>query len=86
MFNQINLYKNIKFLLKLRKIYNQLKGGQMEWLKGVKVYILCGGAILTAVGAYAGGEIDVTQLISAIWAALTGIAMRAGIAKGASPK
>jgi hypothetical protein len=55
----------------------------MEFLQGYKTYIVCAGAIATAVGAYANKSIDLTTLVQSIFAALGGITLRAGIAKGA---
>jgi len=51
-------------------------------LSGYRTYIVCAGAILTAIGAYASKSIDLTTLIQSIFAALAGITLRAGIAKG----
>lgn len=53
----------------------------IEWLKGKKAYLLLASAVLGAIGAYLGGEITLVQMASAIWAAITGMAFRAGIAK-----
>lgn len=60
----------------------------MEWftnliekLKGSKAYILLASAILAAIAAYLGDEITFVQMVSAIWAAITGMAFRAGISK-----
>lgn len=60
----------------------------MEWftnfiekLKGSKAYILLASAILAAVAAYLGDEITLFEMVSTIWAALTGMAFRAGISK-----
>ena len=60
----------------------------MEWftnfiekLKGKKAYVLLASAILAAIAAYLGDEITFVQMVSAIWAALTGMSFRAGITK-----
>ena len=56
-------------------------GNIKTFLEGKKTYILALGAIVTALGAYASGSIDTVTLIQSIWAALTGITLRAGVAK-----
>ena len=53
----------------------------VETLRGKKAYLLLASAILGAVGAYLGNEITFVQMASAIWAAITGMAFRAGITK-----
>lgn len=60
----------------------------MEWftnfiekLKGKKAYLLLASAILGAIGAYLGDEMTFVQMVAAIWAAITGMAFRAGITK-----
>lgn len=60
----------------------------MEWftkfvekLKGSKAYILLASAILAAIAAYLGDEITLFEMVSTIWAAITGMAFRAGISK-----
>ena len=53
----------------------------IEWFKGKKAYLLLASAILAAIGAYLGAEITFAQMVSAIWAAITGMAFRAGITK-----
>ncbi len=52
-----------------------------DWLQGYKTYIVAAGAILTALGAYLNGSISLSDLVSAIFAALTAMTLRAGIAK-----
>ena len=52
------------------------------WLSGYKTYIALTGVIVTAVAAWAGDEITTVGLIEAILAALAGMALRAGIARG----
>ena len=54
----------------------------LEWLKGKKTYIICAAGILTALGAYLSGSISLTELISAIYAAFTGMSLRAAVTKG----
>lgn len=51
------------------------------WLAGKKTYIVAATAIITAIGSYAYGGIDIKELIEAIFAAITAMTMRAGIAK-----
>jgi len=50
-----------------------------KWLRGRKTYLVGITAILAAVGGYAGGEIDVVGLVTAILAAAGGMSLRAGI-------
>jgi len=58
----------------------------MNFLQGWKTYIVAAGAILTALGAYLNGSIDLTQLITAIFAAVSAMTIRAAVAKGPSVK
>ncbi len=53
----------------------------MEWLKGKKTYIVAAAAILTAFGTYLGDGMSIGELITAIYAALATITLRAGVAK-----
>ncbi len=53
----------------------------IEWLKGKKSYIVCVLGILTAIVAYLNGAITMTQAIEAIWTAIAGITIRAGVTK-----
>ena len=53
----------------------------LEFLKGKKAYIVSLAAILTAVGAYLDGSLDLVGLIAAIFGALGLTTLRAGIAK-----
>ena len=54
---------------------------KMEWLKGKKTYIVAAAAILTAFGTYLGDGMSIGELITAIYAALATITLRAGVAK-----
>lgn len=54
-------------------------GNFIAGLQGWKVYILGAGAILTAVGAYIGGALDLKGLLEAVWAALIAMSIRHGI-------
>ena len=56
----------------------------LNWLKYKKTYIVCAAAILTAIGTYLGGGMDLGQLVTAIFAAITAMTMRAGITKSGS--
>jgi hypothetical protein len=56
----------------------------MNFLKGYKTYIIAAGAILTALGAYLSDSISLTDLVMAIFAALTAMGMRAGINNAAA--
>lgn len=53
----------------------------MNFLSGYKTYIVAIAGILTALGAYASGEMSLGNLVEAIYAGLTAMALRAGIAK-----
>lgn len=53
-----------------------------EWLAGKKTYIVCIGAIVAAVSAFAGGELDTAGMVEAIFAAIMAATLRAGIGKG----
>ena len=50
-------------------------------LAGFKTYIVAGAAIATALVAWSGDSISTTQLIEAIFAAITAMTIRAGVAK-----
>ena len=52
-----------------------------EWLKGKKTYLICVGAVIAAVVAWSGGEIDLIHMIEALVAAIGGITLRAGVEK-----
>ena len=51
----------------------------MEALKGKKTYFTAGAAVLTALGAYFTGEVDLTVTIQAVFAALMCIFLRQGV-------
>lgn len=53
----------------------------IEWLKGKKTYLICASAILTAVIAYLSDSITIGELVTAIYAAITGMSLRGGISK-----
>ncbi len=53
----------------------------MEFLKGKKTYVLGLLGVVWAVYGWAMGFIDVNVAQGVIWASLTSMAMRAGIAK-----
>lgn len=48
-------------------------------LNGWKTYFLGGGAILTAIGSYLSGVIDLKTAVEAVWAALGLMTLRHGI-------
>jgi ABC-type phosphate/phosphonate transport system substrate-binding protein len=50
-----------------------------DFLKGKKTYIMAGIGLATALVAWADGQIDVTALACAIWAAVQTCFIRAGI-------
>lgn len=54
-------------------------GNILSSLNGWKVYILAVGGILTAIGGYMGGSIDLKTLLDTIWAALLAMGLRHGI-------
>lgn len=54
----------------------------MAWLSklsGYKTYIISVGAIITAIGSYFSGSLDLKGMIEAIWAAVTAMTIRHGI-------
>ena len=53
----------------------------MDWLKGKKTYVVAAAAILTAVGTFLGDGMSIGDLVTAIFAAITTMTLRAGIAK-----
>ena len=61
----------------------------MEALKGKKTYFTAGAAVLTALGAYFAGDVDLTVTIQAVFAALMVVFLRQGVTseakKGAEP-
>jgi hypothetical protein len=61
----------------------------MEALKGKKTYFTAGAAVLTALGAYFAGEVDLSLTIQAVFAALMVVFLRQGVTseakKGAEP-
>ena len=61
----------------------------MKALSGKKTYFTAGAAVLTALGAFFAGEVDLQTTISAVFAAAMAIFLRKGItseaAKTAAP-
>jgi len=55
------------------------------WLQGKKTYIVCASAILTALIAYLNKSISLTEFIAAVYAAVTGVTLKAGQARGKGP-
>ena len=51
----------------------------MEALKGKKTYFTAGAAVLTALGAYFAGEVDLSLTIQACFAALMVVFLRQGV-------
>ena len=51
----------------------------MKALSGKKTYFTAGAAVLTALGAYFAGEVDLQTTISALFASLMAICLRKGI-------
>lgn len=53
----------------------------LEWLKGKKTYIVGISAIVAALASYATGNIESSEMIKLIVAAILAMTMRAGITK-----
>jgi hypothetical protein len=51
------------------------------WLQGKKTYFVAASAILTAFVAYLNNSISLTDFVSAAFAAITSMTLRAAIAK-----
>jgi|TARA_R110000824_G_scaffold116764_4_gene268416 hypothetical protein len=51
----------------------------MEALKGKKTYFTAGAAVLTALGAYFAGEVDLSVTIQACFGALMVVFLRQGV-------
>ncbi|MAG28041.1 hypothetical protein CMI47_21145 [Candidatus Pacearchaeota archaeon] len=51
----------------------------MEALKGKKTYFTAGAAVLTALGGYFAGEVDLVVTIQAVFAALMVVFLRQGV-------
>jgi len=60
-------------------------GKLRDWLRGRKAYLTAAIGLLGAVVAWADGSIDTMGLLTAVWVAVQACAIRAGIAKAASP-
>ena len=56
----------------------------MKALSGKKTYFTAGAAVLTALGAYFAGEVDLQTTISAVFAAAMAIFLRKGITSEAA--
>ncbi len=54
-------------------------GAILSKINGWKTYIIGVGAILTAIGAYMNGSLDVKSALEAVWAAVMGMSIRHGI-------
>jgi|TARA_R110000751_G_scaffold299817_2_gene411274 hypothetical protein len=55
----------------------------MEALKGKKTYFTAGAAVLTALGAYFTGEVDLSAAIQSCFAALMVVFLRQGVSSEA---
>ena len=53
----------------------------IEWLKGKKTYFVAVAAVATALGGFVAGEVSLTQLVEAIFAAVAVMTLRAGVTK-----
>lgn len=51
----------------------------MNALKGKKTYFTAAAAVITALGAYFAGEVDLTTTISAVFATLMAVFLRQGV-------
>ena len=51
----------------------------MEALKGKKTYFTAGAAVLTALGAYFSGEVNLVVMIQTVFAALMVVFLRHGV-------
>ena len=56
----------------------------MEALKGKKTYFTAGAAVLTALGAYFAGEVDLSVTIQACFGALMVVFLRQGVTSEAT--
>ena len=52
-----------------------------QWLKNRKTYIVVGAGLLTALAAWSAGGMTTLQFVSAVFAAIGGACLRAGIGK-----
>ena len=53
----------------------------IEFLQGKKTYLVCAAALITALVAYLDGTMTVKEFVTAAFAALGGITLRAGVGK-----
>ena len=60
------------------------KIGWMNKLSGNKTYFTAGAAVITALGAYFAGEVDLTVTIQAVFAALMVVFLRKGVTSEAA--
>ena len=56
----------------------------MKKLSGKKTYFTAGAAVVTALGAYFAGEVDLTVTIQAVFAALMVVFLRTGVTSEAA--
>jgi len=56
----------------------------MKTLSGKKTYFTAGAAVITALGAYFAGEVDLTVTIQAVFAALMVVFLRKGVTSEAA--
>lgn len=54
-------------------------GDLLSKLSGFKTYVVGVAAILTAVGAWMGGALDIKGMVEAVWAAVMAMTIRHGI-------
>jgi hypothetical protein len=52
-----------------------------DWLKGKKTYIVCAVAIVTVALAWSEGNVSDGEALKAVFEAIFGITLRAGVAK-----
>ena len=66
------------------KVYRRMI--MLQWLNGKKTYLVCIGAVITALIAYIEGNIEMSGLVTAIFGAIGAMSMRAGITKSGNHK
>lgn len=52
-----------------------------NWLKGKKTYLICGGVIIGVALAWSEGDVSNVEALQAIFEAVVGMTIRAGISK-----
>ncbi len=52
-----------------------------SFLAGYKSYLLAGSAVLTALAAYASGDLELIPMLAIVWGGAFGIALRAAVSR-----